>query len=332
MSIQVFVPVTEPSQPSAARRAAVDLGEQAGLRGQELGTLALVVTELATNLVKHARQGGLFMRRLGIEGTEGVEVLSLDRGPGIQDLSRALGDGFSTAGSPGTGLGAVVRTASAFDIYSQPGTGTAVVVRVRPASAKPADHEVGVVHQPKEGEPVCGDEWIVRWFRDGWVCAVVDGLGHGVLASDAAKVIVSAIRAATNCRHPAALVAAAHEAAKPTRGAALGVAVRNGEEGVVQFAGVGNIAAVVCEGEQRRHLVSYNGIIGHEYRKLSEITHKWSRQALLVMHSDGIGTNWDMARYPGLAARDPSLIAGVLYRDYSRGRDDTTVVVVKERQ
>ncbi len=112
----------------------------------------------------------------------------------------------------------------------------------------------------------------------------------------------------------------------------MGVAVLDEEAGVVRFAGIGNIAAVVLNGAERRHLVSHNGIVGHEYRKASEFSQPWQTQSVLLMHSDGIGTQWDLGRYPGLLARDPSLIAGVIYRDFLRGRDDATVVALKDRR
>ena len=330
---QICVPVTESSQPAAARRAAIALAHDADLDEPTVDHLALVVTELATNLVKHAKGGELLMRRLGAEGQEGIEVLSLDKGPGISNVARSLGDGYSTTGSPGTGLGAVLRTAGAFDLYSQLGKGTAVVARVFPQrrTGSPHAQSVGVVRQAKAGEAVCGDSWIVRWFADGWVCAVADGLGHGVIASDAATAIIDAVRRAPDRLSPLEIVEAAHQAAKPTRGAAFGVAVLDEAAGVVRFAGVGNIAAVVVNGAERRHLVSHNGIIGHECRKLSEFSHPWQPQSVLLMHSDGIGIHWDLERYPGLLARDPSLIAGVLYRDFTRGRDDATLVVLKTR-
>ncbi|HET9606313.1 MAG TPA: SpoIIE family protein phosphatase, partial [Nitrospira sp.] len=156
-------------------------------------------------------------------------------------------------------------------------------------------------------------------------------LGHGVIASDAATAIIDAVRLAPARLSPVEIVEAAHQAAKPTRGAAFGVAVLDEADGVVRFAGVGNIAAVVVNGAARRHLVSHNGIIGHEYRKLSEFSHPWQAQSVLLLHSDGIGTQWDRERYPGLLARDPSLIAAVLYRDFKRGRDDATIVVLKGR-
>ena len=330
---QICVPVSEASQPAAARRAAVGLAKETGMDEAALGNLALVVTELATNLVKHAKDGELLMRRLRDEEMEGVEVLSLDKGPGISNVGRSMGDGYSTAGSPGTGLGALRRTAGEFDLYSQPGMGTVVVARVFAdgRAGSPRAGSVGVVRQAKAGEPVCGDNWIARWFADGWVCAVADGLGHGVIANDAASAIIEAVRGAPSHFSPVEIVEAAHRAAKPTRGAAFGVAVLDGAAGVIRFAGIGNIAAVVLNGAERRHLVSHNGIIGHEYRKVSEFAQPWKAQSVLVLHSDGIGTHWDLMRYPGLLAKDPSLIAGVLYRDVTRGRDDATVVVLKER-
>ncbi len=331
---QIRVPVTESSQPASARRAAVTLAQQVGMDESEVGRVALVVTELATNLVKHAKDGELLIRQLGLyDDQEGIEVLSLDKGPGMSNIAQALGDGYSTAGSPGTGLGSVLRTAAEFDVYTQLGKGTAIVARIysRHASATmPHAHRVGVVHQAKPGEEVCGDNWIVRWFADGWLCAVADGLGHGVIASQAAMPIIDAVRNASPDRSPVELIEAAHQAARPTRGAAFGVAVKDGPAGVLRFAGVGKIAALVINGAGRRHLVSYNGIVGHDYRKTSEFSHPWLPDSLLLLHSDGIATQWDLDRYPGLLSRDPSLIAGILYRDFTRGRDDATVVVVKE--
>jgi anti-sigma regulatory factor (Ser/Thr protein kinase) len=330
---QICVPVTESSQPAAARRAATALAHDAGMDEPAVGKVALVVTELATNLVKHAKDGELLMRRLGAEGTDGIEVLSLDKGPGMSNVALSLGDGYSTTGSPGTGLGAVRRAAGVFDLYSQRGKGTAVVARVftQRWTDSPYAQSVGVVRQAMPGEVVCGDSWIARWFADGWVCAVADGLGHGVIASDAARAIIDAVRRAPSRLSPTEIVEAAHQAAKPTRGAAFGVAVLDEAARVVGFAGIGNIAAVVINGVERRHLVSYNGIVGHEYRKVSEFSHPWKTRSVLLLLSDGIGTQWDLDRYPGLLARDPSLIAGVLYRDFTRRRDDATVVVLKDR-
>jgi hypothetical protein len=99
--------------------------------------------------------------------------------------------------------------------------------------------------------------------------------------------------------------------------------------GEVRFAGVGNVAAVVVDGATQRGMASYGGIIGHEVRKFQEFAYPFPRGALLVMHSDGLATRWGLDAYPGLASRDPALMAGVLYRDFQRGRDDVTVLVAR---
>lgn len=337
MTDQLHIAMTDPSQSAAARRMGVELAKHGNLDEATCGKVALVVTELATNLAKHASKGELLFRLLKTaEGAaEGFEVLSLDGGPGMADSARALQDGYSTSGSPGTGLGAIIRAANEFDVFSQPGKGTGVVARIFPQDGRgPRSHgpAIGVVHRAMQGEEISGDAWIVRSFSGGWLCAVADGLGHGPTAAQAAIPAIEAMRTARNISKPIELLEAAHQATKPTRGAAFGVAVVDGEDGLVRFAGIGNIAAIVLEADHRRPLVSYEGILGHSYRKVVEMTSPWSRQKTLVLHSDGIGTHWDMKPYAGLLARDPSLIAGVLYRDFTRGRDDSTVVVVKEER
>lgn len=333
-SSQIRIPVTESSQPAAARREAVRLAQEGGLGEQAIGKTALVVTELATNLVKHASQGELLIRWFEHIGIAGIEVLSLDKGPGIADVARALGDGYSTAGSPGSGLGAVQRAAEEFDLYSRVGQGTAAVVRVwsQPPPVSPQVGALGVVHQAKPGETICGDQWTVRWFADGWTCAMADGLGHGISAAAAAQPAIAAVQQAQGKRSTRDLLRAAHEATKATRGAAFAVAVLDTQTNRVQFSGVGNISAMVLNGAERRHLVSHNGILGHACRTVTECSQPWHKHAVLLLHSDGIMSHWDLARYPSLLSRDPSLIAGILYRDFTRDRDDATVIVVKDSE
>ena len=65
-------------------------------------------------------------------------------------------------------------------------------------------------------------------------------------------------------------------------------------------------------------------------RRVQEFTYPWPPGAILVLHSDGLLSHWTLDRHPGLAARHPMLLAGILYRDFRRGRDDTTVVVARE--
>jgi hypothetical protein len=120
-----------------------------------------------------------------------------------------------------------------------------------------------------------------------------------------------------------------HAGLRPTRGAAVAVAELVPSERAVRFAGLGNISGAIAGPTDAHSFVSHNGIAGHEMRKIQEFTYQWPVGSLLVMHSDGVSARWDLGRYPGLASRHPSVVAGVLYRDYSRGRDDALVVVVR---
>lgn len=324
----VALAVHDSSQVGAARRAAVTLAERLGCTPTVGGNVALVVTELATNLVRHGGGGELLIRPMGEGG--GLEIVALDRGPGIANVEEALRDGFSTGGSNGTGLGAVRRIADCCDIFSAPGAGTAVLARIgpgpRPRGRGPVVSGVSV---PMAGEEVCGDAWAWAAESGRWSVLVADGLGHGPAAALAASEAVRVFR-----ERPMApaedLLGLTHAALRPTRGAAIGLAQVRPADGEIIFTGVGNIGGVVMTAGASRNLVSHAGIVGHECRKIQSFSYPWSEGSVLVLYSDGLQTRWTLDRYPALAARDPALLAAVLYRDFSRGRDDVTVVAARE--
>jgi anti-sigma regulatory factor (Ser/Thr protein kinase) len=325
------VAINDSSQVGEARRSAAGAAAHVGLSETDAGKLAILVTEAATNIAKHATRGEIVLRAIAQADVRGVELIAIDSGPGIANLDRALTDGYSTAGSPGAGLGAFSRLATRFDIFSVPGAGTVLSARIdaEPSNTRRArSFEVGVVRASKHGEPECGDDWGIVWDDDRAVLTVADGLGHGPAAAEASRRAVEI--AAEHSSSPAGtIVAQLHAGLRSTRGAALAVAELNVAESSLRFAGLGNISASVVSAQVSKSLVSHNGIAGHEMRKIQEFSYDWPGDALLIMHSDGLSSRWDLSKYPGLALRDPSVVAGVLYRDYSRVRDDALVVVVR---
>jgi anti-sigma regulatory factor (Ser/Thr protein kinase) len=327
-----LIPVTDPSGAGEARRTAVALAAALDLSEDVRGRAALVATEVATNLVKHAKGGEVVLRSLSAAEGGGLEVLAFDRGPGIADLARCLRDGYSTAGTAGAGLGAVRRQSDLFDLASVVGAGTVLVARVRERPAPtppPAGVAVGAVCLPVGGEEVCGDAWAVETTPVRTAILVVDGLGHGLPAATAAREAVRVFRGAAH-QEPADVMHALHAALRPTRGGAAAVAVIDHAARALRFAGVGNVAGAVVALDRRQGLVSLNGTLGHAVRKVQTFEYVWPAGAVLVMHSDGLSSQWDLARYPGLAARHPAVAAGVLFRDYRRGRDDATVLVARD--
>jgi len=328
------LPVTEISQVAKTRRAATALAGR--LAFDEAGTskVALIVTEAATNLVKHATEGEILLYALQTGQIRGIQVLVLDKGPGIANAAQAMRDGYSTTGSLGTGLGAIERLATSFDIYSLPGAGTALLARLwsNPLSATlPPRLAVGALSLPKPGEDVCGDRWAVAWFPERTLMLVADGLGHGPGAAEAALEAVRTFHEHTALT-PAAIVEAIHAALGSTRGAAVAVTEVAPSHEAVRFAGVGNISGVVLSSEGSRHMVSHNGTAGHSARKIQEFAYPWSSDALLILYSDGLVTHLHPERYPGLLKRHPDVIAATLYRDNARGRDDVTILVARESQ
>jgi anti-sigma regulatory factor (Ser/Thr protein kinase) len=330
----VRLAVTEVSQVGEARRVAVTLARQVGFDETEAGKVAIVVTEVGTNLVKHASGGVILLRPLAAEASTGVEVLALDRGPGMADVGRCLRDGFSSAGSPGHGLGAIRRLSAFADVYSTPGTGTVLLARLwarMPSTGPSGRFGLGAVSVPQRGESMCGDAWAATQDGGRLLLLVADGLGHGPEAAEAARAAVRVFSDNPGLR-PASALQAVHGALHSTRGAAVAVAEADLDARVVLYAGVGNIAASVLANGVGRSMVSHNGTVGHEVRKFQEFSYPFPPGAMLVMHSDGLHSRWNLDPYPGLVQRDPALVAGVLYRDFERGRDDVTIVAARESE
>lgn len=349
----IALPIEESSQAGNARRMAIALASQLGFAETERGKVGIVATELANNLARHAQSGQLLLQPLERRGVNGIQILSLDRGPGMANISECLRDGYSTSGTAGNGLGAIARLSDLFEIHSLPQVGTAILCRLWSAPLPPRTSahplKLGSIVVPKPGEDVTGDAWAMAQengeispspsrqqsaapscpLPDRHLLMMADGLGHGLLAAKAASEAVHVFHQQTR-RSPKEILEFMHSALRSTRGAAVAIAEIHLNSQQVRFAGIGNIAATVITPHVRQNWVSFNGTIGHEVRKIQEYTYPWHPDGLLVMHSDGLTTQWRLDQYPGLIYRHPSLVAGVLYRDFRRQRDDVTVVVLRQ--
>lgn len=330
-------PVGEPSEIAAVRRAGNTLARRIGFDEVRTGQLAIVITEAATNIVKHAAHGEILLRKVTHGAADGVEVLAIDKGPGMRNVRQYMEDGRSTAGTYGVGLGAMRRLSQQFDLYSMPGLGTAVMMVVLgpdkgTAVRKPVEWQLGAVCLPLASEEVSGDAWNMVYQGHELSLMMADGLGHGPYAAEASETASALLETTTPGLPPlpGTFLKLAHGALAGTRGAAMAVAHIDTERGELRYAGVGNIAACAFDAGQSRHLLSHNGIVGSNLRKVQEFQHAWRSSMLLVMHSDGLHTRWDLGQYPGLAHCHPALVAAVLYRDFTRGRDDVSVVALRE--
>ena len=317
----------DPSCVGEARRHVAALCRDLGFDELACGQAAILVNELGTNLCKHARQGQLWIAARQVEAAE-IEILSVDYGPGIRDMAQAMRDGFSTAGSPGTGLGAVQRLATDFDIHSEVDKGTVVLARLRPGRRKPGAFRWGVVALPAPGERVCGDSWGVALDGSRAALVVADGLGHGEHAAEASLAAVDIFAKQPFAEMRGALEEA-HVVLRMTRGAAVTRAQLDVEADALRVAGAGNVMIRVVSGVFNRSVLAQNGTVGVQMRRVEETNMQWPDHALIVCHSDGLQSRWPPQAVEALIGRDPTLAAAVLVRDYGRGRDDVTVLVVR---
>jgi anti-sigma regulatory factor (Ser/Thr protein kinase) len=321
---QVLV-IEDSSQIGHARRTAQRLAEQHGFDTTDAGRVALVATELASNILKHASRGELHLRVLPRSNGAGIEMLAIDRAKGF-DLHACLADGFSTGGTQGIGLGAVSRQTEVFDVYAD-SRGAVLLTRLYPRTDKAPDRRIGVSQHSLHHDPACGDVWHLAFDGPRISALVIDGLGHGEEAERAARAGEKAY-ALMPFASPLLLLEDIHQAMTGTRGGALAIAQFDGTGDALKFVGIGNIGACLIAPDKSRGLASHPGIVGGQYRKAQPFDYAQVNGQLLIMYSDGLQSRWNLQDYPGLVHRHPAVIAAILHRDFCRGRDDVTVLVI----
>jgi anti-sigma regulatory factor (Ser/Thr protein kinase) len=340
------IPVQDSTRVHDARVAAETAAQQVGLGPDRVAAAALVATELATNLLKHAGGGRILIEEVAC-GPAGqphhddpvVQIVAVDHGPGIPDVSRALQDGYSTTASLGAGLGTCHRLADAFEVHSTLGRGTVAVARLtakadRRPTTRTADEpvRVGGIRVALGAARCSGDAWTSAVHQDRFTVLLADGLGHGPAAAAAAHTAVTSLHHRPG-HDPLAILDVLDAELRGTRGAAVAVASIDPRAGTLRFAGIGNIGARVRHIDTWEHLISHPGIAGaHRPARVPVRQAPWRPGSVLVMHSDGLPSRWEPPQDPVLHRYDPAVLAAVILRDASSAalpaRDDTTVTVV----
>lgn len=180
--LQKAVAISDRSSIGEARRAASGAARSLGYGEDRCSDISIVATELATNILLHGGSGELLVCPVEAgplaAGAAWLDLLALDTGPGIRDVSRAFEDGVSTAGSAGQGLWAVNRLSDTVSLFSVVDAGTAVSCHFSAPSGREAE-PVGVVSIPLHGETESGDSYFVLPGARHSLFMLVDGLGHG---------------------------------------------------------------------------------------------------------------------------------------------------------
>jgi anti-sigma regulatory factor (Ser/Thr protein kinase) len=328
-----FYSIRDRSYIATLRRDVRLLAIDIGLSSFKINEIDIILAELTSNLVKYAQNGEILVRPVIGVSNIGVEIISIDTGPGMDNTEQMIADGVSTGGSLGHGLGAVQRLADLFQLYSIPEKGTIVLVRVfnKPPSSLPAD-KLATVYSllvPKANEIVSGDGFCYRLTTSSLKLFLGDGLGHGAKAHHA-------IEQATNVMEeqrgnsPAAWLTEINKATTGTRGLVGMGANFDFSTRKWTLCGVGNIRTQFMSAHQTKSYLGHNGILGYTMpSKLLEHEFNYEPGQYLIMTSDGIQSRWRPARYPRINWYDPAILAVLIYKEYARLTDDVSVAVAR---
>lgn len=340
----VVVAVAMEADVGHARRVAAAMADQMGFGSAATHRLATAVSELGNNLVTHAIGGGrISLTELDRDGRLGIEINAADDGPGIADIDAAMTDGFSSNNGLGGGLPGCRRLMDEFAIESVSGRGTRVTAWLwlpqskRTAGAATEAHRVptaigtasmnfGSARRSANAGEMCGD-MAGRWSRDGLDFVVIaDGLGHGKDAATAAAAALAAAQAWVG-RDLAELFQCMNVALRPTRGAAVGVAMIDRAARQITYAAVGNTRAALF-GARSTHLEAYPGIVGGGYRRLTAVVVPFQSGEVLALWSDGVDERLELGKADHSAASMDSMAEGLLDR-FAKGYDDRCVIVMR---
>lgn len=330
--------VSGPADVTAARRKARLLASATGFAEAAAEQIALVVSELGSNLHKHAGGGILSVQAVAQDGRRGIRIEARDRGPGIAQPEQAMVDGYSTAGTLGDGLGAVNRLVDALEIASDGSSGTHVVAckwlweaAPAPAGTPENPYDCGAASRAHPEMTVNGDAFFIKHWPGHSLVAVIDGVGHGQFAHRAARASYAYLE--NHYRLPVdELFTGVARACLGSRGAVMAIAALDWHSRNIAFASVGNIETRLFNASRDKLFPVRRGIVGMQMPKPRVSTEQWERGGVLVMQSDGISTRWPLTELNAMLHLPASAIARRILNRHGKEQDDATVAVIKDRR
>ncbi len=336
-------PVQNESARILLRSKLSAIAHRIGLSDQKRENMLLVASELVSNQVKHA--GGRGLIQIWQQPGPVLDILALDYGPGIADLSRAEEDGYSSANTLGKGLGSIRRLSDESYIYTQQDasgkskkwSGTVFLARFRPggknidydkgASAArncPVALEIGLFSRSLSDDRYNGDRIYFQKTGDTLRWLHLDGLGHGEHAQAATANLASHL---SHCDTPASVLAAVDRQLKGTRGAVAIIGELGLTGKALNILGVGDMHAHVMDNEEMQSVAFAPGVLGKEHHQPTSFRLGFGQRCLVITASDGIRRNWDISNFPGLFHQHPQLIAYALGNIMGRISDDQSLCI-----
>lgn len=308
-----------------ARRAVVNFSQELGMSARNLSDIAIIATELATNLVRHANRGGVI--HYSGSPDQGLTLETSDDGPGITNVENSMKDGVSSKGSLGGGLGAVQRLADHFSLETGE-QGTKIVVGKYLDSQMKQSLSVGVYSRPYPGFIRNGDGFFIHQKPTRNVIGLFDGVGHGELAYQAANILLHSLKDHYKLSLEQ-MVQHSHQRLRGSRGTVLFLAVITKSE--LKYIGIGNIEAFLgMDGVQPKRLMSYRGVLGANFPEMKVMTLPWKPGSWLLTYTDGIVERWKSLEPFFIQGGDPGMVCRQIVQNYGRNNDDASVLIARE--
>lgn len=325
--IERYLDIREGADVSGARQLVREVGNAVHLCTIATESMAIIISELATNQLRHAGGGRAAVRPVTRDGVVGIEIEMVDHGQGLADPKRAFAGVPRNGESLGIGLAGVQRLSLELDLDTRVGEGTRILARRfgKPVRGRPS---VTILGRPIATEPRAGDAACFWRTDDSLLVMLCDGVGHGVAAREASDLALATThyhREAT----PDAVLTACNVALRGSRGAVVAL-VRMDERGhTVEAASMGNIEAGVCHLGRLEPILAQAGVVGASWAPPVRLPLRLGMPegALLVLATDGTQGSLEACGGPGAHLLPPwELAQRILER---RGHDDAMVVVVK---
>ncbi|MCX6277116.1 MAG: SpoIIE family protein phosphatase [Bacteroidetes bacterium] len=334
------------SDVGVCRRKAVSLASQMGFDEVKSGEVAIMVTELVTNVIKHGGGKGklVICQYCNDQNHQAIEVWCCDSGKGIDDLKKAFKDGNTAKNSLGIGLGTIRRFSDEMEINptlsgdfrniffsDNPHISNCIrTLKYLPNKywmGTNRNLEIGAASRCKPGELLNGDSYLVTHLGPALsVASVIDGLGHGSEAHLASQLARGQIILKSE-QPVGVLMQHVHNALQGTRGSTIGLLRIDNENKKISFSGIGNIEGFLFTPEGKKNFLSFGGIMGHNMRTPRIFDFDFNPGDIICMFSDGITSRWKFDEIDW--TENSQKIAENILTQFSRPNDDATVLIIR---
>ena len=343
------LPIDNESDVGNCRRKGVAIAKEMGFNEVKSSEIAIVISELATNVLQHGGGRGkmLICQIEDHEKQKALEIWCYDTGNGISNIDKSIQDGITEKKSLGLGLGSIRRLSDEMEINPdiplllKENLGTEIfkynhsIRTLKKLLGKKWMGTnraliVGASSRCHSGETINGDAFLVSHLSaTRTLAAVIDGLGHGKEAHLASDLIREKILSSPDLS-PDKLISHIHNSVRGTRGAVMGLASINTETNKLAFSGIGNIESFIVTRQGKKTLLSFAGIIGHNIRTPRIFECDFEPGDVLCMYSDGITTRWRTEDIDWNAS--PQKNAELITNKYARPNDDATILIIRYAQ